>query len=124
MFTDLKREYSIYKTLTRISKQRVVLLLEQGNTWVVEHALQDTSQNQANIRTCIIRGWIGLLHESVPSTNIDNNYGLSKRLEFNNNQDIYKLTDSGWNAIHRTHVITLLGIIIALLGVFITLPIV
>ena len=124
MFTDLKREYSIYKTLTRISKQRVVLLLEQGNTWVVEQALLDTSQNQANITTCIIRGWVDLLHESVPSTNIDNNYGLTKRLEFNNNQDIYKLTDSGWNAIHRTHVITLLGIIIALLGVFITLPIV
>ena len=89
----------------------------------MEKALPNTDQNQANIRTCMIRGWVDLLHESVPSTNIDNNYGLSKEPEFNNNENIYKLTDSGWNAIHRTHVIALLGIIIALLGVFITLPI-
>ena len=123
MFTHLKREYSIYKTLTCISKQRVVLLLQPRNAWVMEKALPNTDQNQANIRTCMIRGWVDLLHESVPSTNIDNNYGLSKEPEFNNNENIYKLTDSGWNAIHRTHVIALLGIIIALLGVFITLPI-
>lgn len=124
MFTHLKREYSIYKTLTCISKQRVVLLLQPGNAWVIEKAFPDTDQNQANIRTCIIRGWVDLLHESIPSTNLDDNYDLSKELESNNNKkDIYKLTDSGWNAIHRTHVITLLSIIIALLGVFITLPI-
>lgn len=119
MFTHFKREYSIYKTLSRVSKQRVVLVLQPGNAWVIEKALPDTEQNQANIRTCMIRGWVALLHESIPSTNIDNNNDLSKE----NNQDIYKLTDSGWNAIHRTHVIALLSIIIALLGVFITLPI-
>ena len=123
MFTHLKREYSIYKTLSRISKQRVVLLLQPGSAWVIEKALPNTSQHQANIRTCMIRGWVETLHESIPSTNIDNNHGLSKGFKFDSNEDIYKLTDSGWNAIHRTHVITLLSIIIALLGVFITLPI-
>lgn len=123
MFTHLKREYSIYKTLTCISKQRVVLFLQPGNAWVIEKALPDADQNQANIRTCMIRGWVDLLRESIPSTNIDNNYDLSKALDLNRKEDIYKLTDSGWNAIHRTHVITLLSIIIALLGVFITLPI-
>ena len=123
MFTHIKREYLIYKTLTSISKQRVVLLLQPENAWVIEKALPNTSQNQANIRTCMIRGWVEILHESISSTNIDNNYGLSEGFEFDRNEDIYKLTDSGWNAIHRTHVITLLSIIIALLGVFITLPI-
>ena len=123
MFTHFKREYSIYKTLSRISKQRVVLVLQPENAWVIEKALQNTDQIQANIRTCMIRGWVDLLHESVQSTNIDDNYGLSKGFEFNNIQDIYKLTDSGWNAIHRTHVIALLSILIALLGVLITLPI-
>ncbi len=123
MFTHLKREYSIYKTLSRISKQRVVSVFQPGNAWVIEKALPDTEQNQANIGTCMIRGWVDILHESIPTTDIGNDYGLSKGLESNNNKDIYKLTDSGWNAIHRTHVITLLSIIIALLGVFITLPI-
>lgn len=101
------------------------MLLQPENAWVIENALPDTNQNQANIRTCMIRGWVDVLHESIPSTNIDNNYGLSKKLDFNKNEnkDIYRLTDSGWNAIHRSHVITLLSIIVALLGVYITLPI-
>lgn len=117
----MKREYSIYKTLRFLAKQRVALILQPGNVWVIEKAIPETETNLENLQTCMMRGWVEVLHESVRSGHLKPDGQLPDGNMFQNEKPIYKLTDSGWNAIHRTHVMGLLGIIIALIGVAIAL---
>jgi hypothetical protein len=117
----LKREYAIYKTLKLLAKQRVALILQPGNVWVIEKSLPETEQNLENIQTCIMRGWVEILHESVRSGNLKSDGSLPDGRLFQNEKPIYKLTDSGWNAIHRTHYMGLLSITISLVGVAIVL---
>jgi hypothetical protein len=40
-------------------------------------------------------------------------------MPFNSKSHIWKLTDSGWAAIQRRHEITILGMLIALIGVIV-----
>jgi hypothetical protein len=116
----LKREYSIYKTLRLLAKQRVALVLP-GNVWVIEKAIPQTETNLENLQTCMMRGWVEILHDSVNAGRLTPDGHLPNGNPFQSKQPIYKLTDSGWNAIHRTHITGLLGVIIALIGVAITL---
>lgn len=117
----MRREYSIYQTLKGLAKQRVGMILNPGNTWVIEYALPDTERNQENLRTCHMRGWVDVLENSVPTGRVTKEGDLETRQVFSGRKPIYRLTDSGWNAIHRTHVQTLLGVIVALLGIVITI---
>jgi len=116
----MKREYSIYQTLRLLARQRVGIVLQPGNVWVIEKAMPHTEQNNENIQTCLMRGWVEVLHESIPTgkLNVD---GLPDGRGFDGVETIYRLTDSGWNAIHRTHVMVLLGIVVSLMSVAITL---
>ena len=119
MFLNLKREFSVYKTLKRLSKQRVAIVLQPGNVWVIENALPDTERSQENLQTCLMRGWVELLHESIPTSKIDPNNIKLPDLSQASKEHIYRLTDSGWNAIHRSHTMGLLGIIMTLVGTLI-----
>lgn len=99
----------------------MAIVLQPGNVWVIEKAMPDTEQNRENIQTCLMRGWIEVLQESVPSGKLKADGSLPDSKVFDGTKTIYRLTDSGWNAIHRTHVIGFLSAIISLIGVAITL---
>ncbi len=113
---EMKREYSIYRTLKRLSKQRVGMILQPGNVWVIEKALPRTDENEENLQTCLMRGWIEILHESVPMGVLGPNAELPDGQSLTSKEHIYRLTEGGWNALHRTHVIGILSIITALIG--------
>ena len=117
------REYSIYKTLKKLSKQRVGMVLEPGNVWVIEKAMPRTEENNENLQTCLMRGWIEVLYESVPMGQVNDDGSIHSIYEqpVMSDETIYRLTDGGWNAIHRTHVITMLGAFATLLGIALTL---
>ena len=110
------REYSIYRTLRLLARQRVALVLQPGNVWVIERAVPETERNSENIQTCMMRGWVEILHQSVPS-GILNPDGTPPSNDKLIEKPIYRLTDGGWNAIHRTHVMAILGVTLSLLGV-------
>lgn len=116
----MMREYSIYKTLKKLSKQRVGMVLEPGNVWVIEKAIPLTEENNENLQTCLMRGWIEVLHESVPmgQVNDDGTTHCVNDQPALKEEHIYRLTEGGWNAIHRTHMLTLL---ITLVGIAITI---
>ena len=114
------REYWIYRTLKLLARQRVALVLQPGNVWVIERAIRETERNSQNIKTCLMRGWIEVLHQSVPSGDLNPNGTLPTNDKLIG-KPIYRLTDSGWNAIHRTHVITILGVALTILGIVIAL---
>jgi hypothetical protein len=109
------REYSIYRTLKLLARQRVALVLQPGNVWVIERAIPETERNFENIQTCLMRGWVEVLHQSVLSGKLNPNGTLPPNDKLIQ-QAIYRLTDGGWNAIHRTHIMAVLGIAISLLG--------
>jgi len=117
----MKREYSIYKTLKLLARQRVALVLQPENVWIIEKAMPDTEINRENVQTCLMRGWVEVLHESIPTGNLNADGSLPNGKVFDGKTTVYRLTDSGWNAIHRTHVMVLLGTIVSLAGVAITL---
>ncbi len=115
----MKREYSIYKTLRQLAKQRVAMVHQPGNYWVIENAMPMTKQNEENLQTCMMRGWVEILHESVPTQNLTDSMEIKDSVNAGN-QHIYKLTDGGWNAIHRTHVLVVLGLILAVISTGVT----
>lgn len=63
---DIKREWKIRRALHLLSKQRVVLVLQPGNVWVIEKAVQDNEDTDAALKTCYMRGWVEPLENSVP----------------------------------------------------------
>ena len=113
----MKREYSIYRTLKALSKQRVALILQPENVWVIEKAIPDSEEKEENLRTCHLRGWMEPIEKAIPKGNLKPDGSLSSGAIFTKQAPLYRLTDSGWNAIHRVHFIALLGIIVSLLAV-------
>jgi hypothetical protein len=115
----MKREFSIHKTLKLLSKQRVAMVLQPGDVWVIEKSLPDTETHQENLQTCLMRGWVEILKDSIPTGKVGADGSLPQ--SGYKIKHIYRLTDSGWNAIHRTHVLTVLSIIATLVGISIAL---
>ena len=62
----LKREWKIRRILRRLSKQRVGLVFQPGNIWVIEKAVEDNEETDAALKTCYMRGWVEPLENSVP----------------------------------------------------------
>lgn len=112
----MKREFSIYRTLKAVSKQRVALILQPGNMWVIERAIPDDEVTEANLRTCHLRGWVEPIENAIAKGNLTEDGRLPQGNVFNRYGPLYRLTDSGWNAIHRAHVVALLGLAVSLLA--------
>ena len=102
-FLDWQRERFIRKTLRKLSRQRVVGIAQPGNVWVIEKSPPKGKKLDAALRTCHIRGWIEILVNAVPKGQLTKEGELPDGKIFDEVGPIYRLTDSGWNAINRTH---------------------
>jgi len=118
--TDWKREWAIYKTLKALSKQRVAIILQPGNVWVIEKAIQETDKTAANLRTCQLRGWVEPLENAIPQGTLTPDGKLPDGDIFTQVRHLYRLTDSGWAAINRTHILLLFSIFLALITLIIS----
>ncbi len=120
MLTDFMREWSIYRTLKSFSRQRVAVILQPGDVWVIEKAVKASEKIDANLRTCQLRGWIEPISNAIPKGRLTTEGNIPPDV-FNQVGPLYRLTDSGWAAIHRTHILTLFGVFLALITVIISL---
>jgi hypothetical protein len=95
-------ERLIRKTLRRLAKQRVAMILQPGNAWVIEQAVSDgeSPDISAALRTCHLRGWVTPEMNAVPETSIGPNGELLKNTQ--GIAPIYRLTEAGWSVIHRS----------------------
>jgi hypothetical protein len=66
MLADLKREHNIRRTSGKLSRQRVALVLQPGNLWVIEKALEEAAETDAALKTCHMRGWVEPLESAIP----------------------------------------------------------
>lgn len=112
--------WKIYRVLRKLSRQRVGMVLQPGNVWVIEYAVKDTEENRALLHTCQLRGWVEVLHESIPSGQLNEDGSFSKDGPFNSESPIWRLTDGGWSVIQRRHQLTLLSVFLAVIAIIIT----
>lgn len=66
MFENIRKERLIRKALRAIARQRVALILKPGNVMVVENSTPDTEWFDLAVKTAHIRGWVEILHDSIP----------------------------------------------------------
>jgi hypothetical protein len=118
---DMKREWIIRSVLRRLAKQRVGLVLQPGNVWVIEKTVQDNEETDAALKTCYMRGWVEPLENSVPKGKLKEDGSLPDGELCESSGPIWKLTDSGWAAINRAHEWALIGILIGAVGVIVAL---
>ncbi len=119
--TDIRREWVIRKVLRKLSRQRVALVLQPGNVWVIENAVVEDDDTDAALKTCYMRGWVEPLENSVPKGRLNDDGTLPDGHPFDHDGPQWKLTDSGWAAINRAHEWTVIGILIAIIGLLISL---
>jgi hypothetical protein len=101
MFDGFRRERKVRKTLRQLQRQRVACILHPGTFWVIELALAHDDDTEAALQTCRIRGWIDVLEHAIPNADLPSDMNPAN-IEWNRVLPIYKLTDAGWNSIHRT----------------------
>jgi len=102
MFTNCTRERDIRRALQAIARQRVALVLP-GDYPVIENAAPDSEWFDVAARTCLIRGWVEVLHHGLPTG----------KLTFQGSEPVfpteikakpmYRLTEGGWSVMNRSH---------------------
>lgn len=120
-FDQLVMNYRIHRLLRRLAKQRVSTILQPGNVWVIEDAVPNSEENSALLCTCLLRGWVEILHDSVPTGSLNSDGSFPPGELFKNEEPIWRLTDSGWAVIYRSHLLAILGIFLSILGLIITI---
>jgi hypothetical protein len=103
MFSDWRRERFIRSILRRISRQRVAVVLQPGNVWVIENAVTSSEEGDLALLTCRTRGWIEILEDSVRKGTLTSDGNLPSGGLFSRSGPIYRLTGAGWYTIHRTY---------------------
>ena len=111
MFRLWKREREIHCVLRRFARQRVAAVLQPGNVWVIEHAIDKQNEMNAEIATCLMYGWIEVLHDKIPHGHLVKVGSLS-RPQSNPIGPTYRLTGAGWDALQRAHLWNLAAVAI------------
>ncbi len=116
MLTDFCREWAIRRTLRSLSRQRVALVLQPGNVWVIENAVGDSEETDANLKTCYMRGWVEPIENALPQGKLTPDGKLPDGDIFDRIGPLYRITDSGWSVINRSHQWFLLTVLVAVLS--------
>jgi hypothetical protein len=125
MFDRWRRERMIRRILKKLSRQRVALILQPGNVWVVEMAVSEGDKDVAEaLRTCHLRGWVDMVHDAVPRGRLGPNAELPRFAD--GIAPVYRLTEAGWAELRRTHdwtvgtfLVSLLALVAAVLALFV-----
>jgi hypothetical protein len=108
-------EKLIRHTLRRLSEQRIALVLQPGNVWVIEKAVEDdNAEIDAALKSAYIRGWVEPIANAVPTGAL----GPGGQLPTGDLRisPFWRLTDAGWAVVKRRHGWALFAILIALLS--------
>jgi hypothetical protein len=104
---------TIDRTLRKLSKQRVRLVLQPGDHWVIDRAIPQDDDTNAALLTCQMRGWVEPLHHALPSAQLAPDGSLPPNINFDKMQTLYRLTSAGWSVIHRSDQIAACALLIA-----------
>jgi hypothetical protein len=77
------------------------MYLEPGHVPVIEKAVDDDPDTQADLLTCHMRGWVEILRDAVSKIDLTPDGQLPNDLRSTTVAPIYRLTEAGWNVVHR-----------------------
>lgn len=120
MLTELNRERVIRRTLRKLARQRVVVVLKPGDVWVIERAVGDTADTDAALKTCHMRGWIEPLENAVPQGKLTPDGRLPTNFRFESIGTLYKLTSAGWSVIYRSYQLALVALLISAISLLVS----
>jgi hypothetical protein len=80
MFDQFER--TVHRTLRKLAKQRVRMVLLPGNYWVVERAIDQDDDTRAALLTCQMRGWVEPLLHAVPTALVTPRRRAAAELQF------------------------------------------
>jgi hypothetical protein len=116
MFDTFRDERQVRRALKALSRQRVAMVLQPGNVQVVELSPPDEEWFELGVRTCLIRGWVEVLHENLPTGAVR----LDGRTPVMPSQMApkthYRLTEGGWAVLTRSHGWVLATFLVSSLG--------
>jgi hypothetical protein len=102
MMDDWMLERSIRRNLRLLSRQRVRVILQPGNVWVIDKSPRWTAEREEAWLTCYLRGWIEPLHSAVPTAELRDDLTLPDRMQ--GTKTMYRITEAGWNVVHGAHI--------------------
>jgi hypothetical protein len=128
MLHNFRRERQVRRALKAIARQRVAMVLQPGNVQVVELSPPDEEWFDLGVRTCLIRGWVEVLHENLPTSPVrfeGSNLVSPPQLKLKTH---YRLTEGGWAVLNRSHgwvlatfLVSSLGFVVAVASLFVAL---
>ena len=71
---------------------------------------KESEENDANLRTCDLRGWIEPIENAIPKGKLTPDNRLPDGDVFTSVGPIYRITDSGWAKIQRTYTFFLISV--------------
>lgn len=84
---------------------------------MIEKALARTPENEAAIRTCLMRGWVESLEENMPTGDLEAFLANPDGQMFTRNETIFRLTEGGWATLNRAHAWARVNTILAVASV-------
>lgn len=112
----LNSESDIRRTLKRLSRQRVAMVMQPGNVWVVDNAVEDTEETDAALKTAYMRGWVEPIENAVPKGKLGPDGRLPPGPLFQRTGPLWRVTEGGWAVVNRTQLWTLFAIVVAVLS--------
>jgi hypothetical protein len=97
--------------------------LQPGHVPIIELALIRTNDVEADLMTCLMRGWIEPLHENMPMGDLDLDRLAAGLPPFTRTETIYRLTEGGWNALNRAHAWTAAGVLVAVVALIFSITV-
>ena len=101
-FQDFTKERTIRRVLRSLSRQRVAVICQPGDVWVIEYAPPEFDGLAEALRTCHLRGWVEPIANAVPSAWLTPDGHLPE--DFQKREPVYRLTEAGWAVLNRTQV--------------------
>ena len=113
------RERFVRKTLRKLSRQSVAMVMQPGNIWLIEKAVSYNEENHTALLTCYMRGWIEPIQQGVPSNSLNPDGSIPSGPLFTRKETLYRLTDSGWAVINRSHQLAIITAFLAFVAVLV-----
>lgn len=114
-----RRERFIKKVLKKLSRQRVEAIDPDG-VWVVTPSVKQEEDMVAAVRTCHIRGWVEPFCNAIPHGQLTADGKFPEGELFSGAAPVYRLTEAGWNEIHRLHTWVVVTCVVALITLMAT----
>jgi hypothetical protein len=91
-------------------------VLQPGNVWVIENAIEDDEQTDVALKTSYMRGWVEPIENAVPKGRLNADGTLPGGNPFSGVGPLWRLTEGGWSVLHRTQWWALFAIIVSVLS--------